>query len=409
LLQLQFTTGRQTVFAGIERVLPGEVLVIKDGRITDRHHHKPLPAGDVRGLTEEDALTLLDEYLEESIDLHQRADVDYGMFLSGGIDSSAVLAMMSRLNVRPVQAFTAGFDSQSVHDERDQARRIAASVGADHEEVSFGKEDFWSLLPRVAAAMDDPVADYAILPTFKLAMTARDAGLKVILSGEGGDELFGGYGRYRSAMRWKIFGGRPMRKKGIFDGLGLLRDYPKNWRSGIADAEQTEGTIHRTRLQVAQAVDIADWLPNDLLTKLDRCLMANGIEGRVPFIDPVLADFAFRLSDNLKVKRRLGKWLLRKWLHSVLPEAEPFARKKGFTVPVSDWMAARGAQLGPLVAHSDAIAEICEPEAVIRLFASMDSKQQGQAAWSLLFYALWHRRHIQGLIPEGGIMDVLAP
>ncbi len=418
LLQLQFTTGRQTPFAGIERVMPGEVLVVEKGRIVERHLHQALPVGEVRGLTEEDAMVLLDQYLEESIDLHQRADVDYGMFLSGGIDSSAVLAMMARLNVRPVYAFTAGFDSDAVHDERAHARKLAARVGAEHEEVSFGEEDFWNLLPRVAAAMDDPVADYAILPTYKLAMTAREAGIKVILSGEGGDELFAGYGRYRSAMRWHILGGRPMRRRGIFDGLGILRREPPDWRFGIARAEASEGNLHRTRLQVAQAVDIADWLPNDLLTKLDRCLMANGIEGRVPFIDPVLADFAFRLPDALKVRRTglnpfaptLGKWLLRKWLHKTLPEAEPFARKKGFTVPVADWIAAKGDRLGKMVAGSPAIAEMCQPGSVESLFSATGSartKRQGQAAWSLLFYALWHRCHIEGVQPQGDVFHNL--
>lgn len=412
LLQLQFTTGRQTVFAGIKRVMPGEVLVIKGGRVVEHHSHAALPAGETRGLTEEDALILLDQYLEESVDLHQRADVDYGMFLSGGIDSSAIIAMMARLNMRPVQAFTAGFDRESVHDERAQARRIAASVGADHEEISFGESDFWALLPKAAAAMDDPAADYAILPTYKLAMMAREAGLKVILSGEGGDELFGGYGRYRSAMRWRIFGGRDMRTKGMFDGLGLLRENPVGWRDGVAQSELREGNMHRSRLQVAQAIDIGDWLPNDLLTKLDRCLMANGIEGRVPFIDPVLADFAYRLSDKLKVHRhqghKLGKWLLRKWLETAMPQSEPYARKKGFTVPVVDWMAAKGDQLGPLVANSQAVSEICEPDKVRSLFNNMANKQQGQAAWSLLFYALWHRRHIEGIVPEGGILEVLS-
>jgi len=209
-------------------------------------------------------------------------------------------------------------------------------------------------------------------------------------------------------MRWRIFGGRPMRAKGMFNGLGVLRREPTGWRSGIAASETFEGSLHRTRLQVAQAVDIADWLPNDLLTKLDRCLMANGIEGRVPFIDPVLADFAFRLPNSLKVRKRLGKILLRKWLDKALPESEPFARKKGFTVPVADWIGAKGDRLGSMVAASPAIAEICNPEPVRGLFASVDSKQHGQAAWSLLFYALWHRRHVEGITLEGYVFDGLG-
>ncbi|MBT7504638.1 MAG: asparagine synthase (glutamine-hydrolyzing) [Rhodospirillales bacterium] len=410
LLQLQFTTGRQTIFAGIHRVMPGEVLVIRDGRIAERHNHAALPDGGTRGLSEDEALRLLDEYLEESVNLHQRADVDYGMFLSGGIDSSAILAMMARLNVRPVQAFTIGFDGTDVHDERALAQRAAASVGAEHEEISFTEDDFWTLLPRVAAAMDDPAADYAVLPTYKLAQTAHEAGLKVILSGEGGDELFGGYGRYRRAARWKIFGGRPMRQSGTFDGLGVLRREPTGWREGIAASEATESHSGRTRLQAVQATDIADWLPNDLLGKLDRCLMAHGIEGRVPFIDPVLADCAFRLPDRLKTSGRLGKVILRKWLAQALPVSEPFKPKMGFTVPVGQWIGTKGDQLGPLVARQPGIEALCQPGTVESLFsaaAGSGAKREKQAAWTLLFYALWHRQHIGGMTPDGDIFHCL--
>jgi len=411
LLQLQFTTGRQTPFVGIYRVLPGEVLVIRGGRIVERQTHAALPEGGTRGLAEPDALKVLDDYLMESVTLHQRADVDYGMFLSGGIDSSAILAMMARLNMRPVHAFTVGFDGAGVHDERTQARRAAASVGADHDEISFSETDFWNLLPRVAEAMDDPAADYAILPTYKLAMTAREAGLKVILSGEGGDELFGGYGRYRRASRWRLFGGRPMRSAGAMDNLGLLRQPSVGWRDGIAEAEKRESNKHRSGLQTAQAVDIADWLPNDLLTKLDRCLMAHGIEGRVPFIDPVLADFAFRLPDRLKTHRRMGKWLLRKWLETALPESRPYHHKMGFTVPVSDWIAVQGKRVGALLASQPAIVEAFDPEGVRRLFSDLTvggDKKNGQAAWNILFYALWHLRHIEGRDMGGDVFDVLA-
>ncbi len=188
--------------------------------------------------------------------------------------------------------------------------------------------------------MDDPAADYAILPTYKLAATARAAGLKVMLSGEGGDELFAGYGRYRSVLRPWWAGGRLPRRRGNLDGLGVLRDDLTGWRDGIAAAEAREARRERSRLQIAQAVDCADWLPNDLLGKLDRCLMAHGVEGRTPFLDPAVAALAFRLPDALKIKNRKGKWLLRRWVAEHVPEAMPFARKQGFTVPVGEWIAA---------------------------------------------------------------------
>jgi len=406
LLQLQFTTGAHTPFEGIERVLPGETIVIAGGRIVDRRRRAALPSGGPQRLSETAALEALEVALTDSVDVHQRADVPYAMFLSGGIDSSAILALMARLNDTPVRAYTAGFPGTDAADERAHARAVAQSFGAEHVEVTFEAADFWSLLPAIAAAMDEPVADYAILPTWKLAqVAARDH--KVILSGEGGDEMFGGYGRYRSLMRPWWLGGRGMRRRGILDGLDVLRQADPAWRDGIAGAEAVARTEGRSRLQVAQAVDCADWLPNDLLTKLDRCLMAHGVEGRTPFLDPAVANAAFRLPDALKVKGGLGKWILRKWLEGAAPAVQAFAKKKGFTVPVGEWIAAEGARIGPLVAAQAGVVERCRPEAVTALFTA-SGKRERFAAWTLLFFALWHQRHIVGAATEGDAFEVLG-
>ncbi len=410
LLQLQFTTGRETAFEGIHRVLPGETLTVMGGRIVACHQLAALPDGGPRRQTAAEALHGLDEALRDSIEIHQRSDVPYGMFLSGGVDSSAVLVQMARLNERPVRTFTAGFTGTTANDERQHARAVAAAAGSDHQEVNFGEADFWGLLPAIARAIDDPVADYAALPSYKLAATAKEAGLKVILTGEGGDEMFGGYGRYRKAMRPRLLGGAPMRARGAFDGLGVLRESDgadRGWRAAIGAAEAAEARGGRSPLQVAQAVDCADWLPNDLLTKLDRCLMAHGVEGRVPFLDREIANFALRLPDRLKVRRSLGKFVLREWLRTGLPASKPFSRKRGFTVPVGEWMARRGGELGTLVAAQPGIEEICRPGAVEKLFEA-GGKKQGKAAWHLLFFALWHRCHILGGAPAGNVFDTLA-
>ena len=406
-LQLQFSTGRETPFEGIERVLPGETLTVREGRIVERRRRAALPAGGPQPVGERAALDRLDAALADSVDVHQRADVPFAMFLSGGIDSSALLALMARLNDRPVRAYTAAFPDTRAADERDAARRVAASFGAEHVEVTFDAADFWTLLPAVAGAMDEPAADYAVLPTWKLAREAAKEH-KVILSGEGGDELFGGYGRYRSAMRPRLLGGRPMRRSGILDGLGILRAESGAWRDGIAAAERSEATPGRSRLQVAQAVDCADWLPNDLLTKLDRCLMAHGVEGRTPFLDPAVANMAFRLPDGLKVRRRMGKYLLRRWLETAGPAVRAFAPKQGFTVPVGEWIAAEGRRIGPLVAAQPGIAETCRPGEVEALFARAGRGGAGLAAWTLLFYSLWHQRHIVGIAPAGDAFETLA-
>ena len=406
LLQLQFSTGRNTVFEGIDRVLPGETLVVAGGRVVERHKRSALPDGGTEAWTEAEALEHLERALVDSVTVHQRSDVPYGMFLSGGIDSSVVLALMARLNDRPVKAFTVGFDEASVSDEREHARVVAEAVGAEHVEVEFTEQDFWTLLPRVAAVIDDATADYAVLPTYKLAAEAsRD--LKVILSGEGGDELFGGYGRYRSLMRPWWSGGRAMRWRGAFQGMSVLRDESPGWRDGIAASETIEARPGRTRLQVAQAVDCADWLPHDLLIKLDRCLMAHGVEGRTPMLDPVVASVAFRLPDRFKIQGRMGKWLLRRWLAENLPEAQPFTRKRGFTVPVGEWISRRAHALAPLVANQPGVAELCDPAAVERVFKSR-GKRASFAAWVLLFYALWHNHHILGRGHGGDVEETLG-
>jgi len=405
-LNLQFTCGRETIFQGVNRVLPGETLVVRGGHIVERRRRPALPSGAPRLQSSENALETLDAALENSVMMHQRSDVPYGLFLSGGIDSSSLLTLMSRLNDTPVRAFTAGFGGTSVNDERDHARMLAHSVGAEFHGVDFTEDDFWSLLPRIAASIDDPAADYAVLPTWKLASVAAEE-LKVVLCGEGSDELFGGYGRYRSALRPWWLGGRTMRARGVLDGLQVLRTQSAGWRDEFAAAETMANTPERTRLQIAQATDIADWLPNDLLTKLDRCLMAHGLEGRTPFLDSRISEAAFLLPDNLKIQKRQGKWLLRTWLENVMPKAKPFARKRGFTVPVGEWMNRRGAKLGELVAKSPAIRDICVAGEVQKLYTS-EQKRPRLAGWNLLFYALWHRRHIEGLAPEGGVFDTLS-
>jgi asparagine synthase (glutamine-hydrolysing) len=407
-LQCQFTTGRNTIFQGIERVLPGETVIAEQGKIVERLRRDALPELDWCEWTETEALERLDAALIDSVRVHERADVPYGLFLSGGVDSSAILAAMRRLDERPVKAYTVGFDVDGARDERAHAAAVAQAAGADHVEVSFGREDFWRLLPTVAAAMDDPAADYATLPTYRLAEVARED-VKVVLSGEGGDELFGGYGRYRRFLRHRLLGGGKLRRKGTFDGLGILANRSAAWRRDLDDAQEAAVRPGRSRLQQAQAADIADWLPNDLLNKLDRCLMAHGVEGRVPFLDSHVADVAFRLPDAFKLREGKGKHLLRSWLHREMPQADAFSKKRGFTVPVGSWIAERGEALGAIVAAQPALGGWAHQNRIRHVFEKADRKQAGFAAWTLLFYALWYRRHIDGLDVAGLTVDqVLA-
>jgi len=153
---------------------------------------------------------------------------------------------------------------------------------------------------------------------------------------------------------------------------------------------------------------MADWLPNDPLLKLDRCLMAHGVEGRTPFLDRGVAAASFRLPDGLKVHDGVGSWLLRRWLERHCAASQPFAPKHGFTPPIGQWIDRQGARLGPLVAAEPGVAEIAEPARVAALFRRTDTRHHRSAAWTLLFYALWHRAHILGLPPAGDVFETLS-
>lgn len=354
----------------------------------------------VRSSLEATLLSRLDAVLEDSVRVHQRSDVPYGLFLSGGIDSSAIATLMARLNERPVTAFTCGFDAPGARDERGHAEGVAKALNLDWRETTFGEEDFWRILPEVAWCLDDPTTDYATLPTWKLAEAAKGT-LTVVLSGEGGDELFGGYGRYRRALRPRWLGGRPAEPQ--FDAP-YLKDQGKaalaSWRLAASHAAQP----WMTPLQRAQAADIATWLPNDLLLKLDRTLMAHGLEGRTPFLDREVAAFAFNLPDRFKVRGRYGKWLLRKWLETHLPVADPWAKKKGFTVPVTAWIAPRASDLAPAMAAHEGLAQVCDMDAVRAVFEQDD---HASGRWPLLFYAVWWNIHVAGMERKEALRAIL--
>jgi asparagine synthase (glutamine-hydrolysing) len=297
LVSLNYTLGERTIFKNIRRLAPGEIVEIRDGRLAPRGRRVALHR--VRTSALENVLGRLDAVLEESVRLHLRADVRCGLFLSGGIDSAAVATLMARLHRGAVTALTCAFDAPGVHDERKKAERVARALNLDWREVRFDEADFWRILPQVAWALDDPTADYAALPTFKLGEAAKGT-LSVVLTGDGGDELFGGYGRYRRALRPAWLGGRPAEPRG---GDPAIR---ARWR---AAASPPSGL---TPLQRAQWGDVATWLPNDILLKLDRCLMAHGLEGRTPFLDPAVASFGYSLPDRHKVRDGYGKYLLRR-------------------------------------------------------------------------------------------------
>jgi asparagine synthase (glutamine-hydrolysing) len=403
LLQLRFTTGAETVFGGIRRVLPGETLLIADGAVVERHRRPALPEGGPEPITEADALARLDAALAESV-ARQHRHGEVGLLLSGGIASCVLSRVLQRLGAGSVLALTATLDHPNAAGERERAEAVARAAGARHAVLTLTDDMVWRDLPNIVAAMDDPVAEEGIIPAWFLARRAREEGVGLVLSGAGGDALLAGDGRYRAATRPWWFGGRPMHGLGGFDRLpGLLREVPSGWRDGIAAAEVAAATPGRSRLQRAQAVDMAEWLPNALLTRLDRCLATHGVEGGAPFLDPGVVAAAFRLPDALKQRGGTGMWLLRAWLAREAPGSQPFHRRRRFGLPLGTWIAGIGARLGPLVAAQPGVFEIAQPDRVEALFRdAARHRHAGVAAWRLLFYALWHRRHMEGRVPGAG-------
>jgi len=417
ILDKQFIADGKTPFEDIKALAPGSYLAIKQGRVTGACHHAGLSDAGKAMPSNPDQL---DDVLADSVMAHQMSDVPFGMFLSGGVDSASLLSMMMRLRSAnrtdgpsaPLLAYSARFDSQHKADETILARQLALRLGAEFIDVCFDQKMFFDLAGTVIGAMDMPVADYAILPSFALARRAAQD-VKVILVGEGGDEFFAGYGRYRAGLRVLApkFPNRPgpALKAGI-----LQQDLAAHLYQKMQDSRHFMPAFHTrllnkdSALKQLQAYDIEGWLADNLLVKLDRCLMANSLEGRTPFIDKKLSDFAYHLSVHNKIRGRHGKYLLKSWLNEHLPEANAFARKRGFTVPVGQWIASKADRLAELVACQQGIKELVTTDLIKGIFQQAGDKT-AILAWRLLFYAIWHQIHVLNQPAGQPVLDLLDP
>jgi asparagine synthase (glutamine-hydrolysing) len=421
IIDRQFAPDDLPAFPMIRRVAPGEMLIIRGGQIAETLTDTPLESG----ITDPVAPTIdaFEAQLHDAVEAHLMADVPLGLFFSGGVDSSAILAALADLRARdgrgePILTYTVRFN-RGDDDETGGVAALAAGEGAEFVDVPYGKADFLADAGLAALACDDAVADYAILPTLHLARrAARD--VKVVLSGEGGDEFFAGYGRYRAGLR--AIGAKfptrpgPALRAGLF-GDDLARQLDA--RYALAGANMP-GLLQRLAdrrgaLAALQRHDIDDWLPNDLLIKLDRCLMRHGLEGRTPFIDRQMSAYGFHLPVAAKIGRGGGKHLVKSWLAQRLPACRPFARKRGFTVPVGGWIAEEAHRLAPLVAAQDGVAELISADKAQAVIEAADGRgdargngRGGLLAWRLLFYALWHQIHCRGISAEQPLADILA-
>lgn len=385
LLNRAYITGDHTLLDGVKRIPPGTSLWVSPHGIKWNETLDPLlPLRDQSNPKDFDAM------FENSIRVHQRCDVPFGLFLSGGIDSSSILAMMTRLNENPVIAITARFDVVGAADESETAKKTAQFFNAQHHVVTVTADDVFANLPAIIGACDDPTSDYAIIPSWFLAKKAREVGLKVVLSGEGGDEMMAGYGRYRRSLRPWWLGGRDQAADSLFKDFGFSISTPP-----LPIPSQK----HWSKLQRVQSRDIKGWLVSDLLTKLDRMLMAHGLEGRTPFLDQDFSPYAFYLDDHDKIKNGKGKFILRAWLHKHAPDFPHDARKQGFTVPIGAWMMQEQSRIDTILRSEDSVIALAGRE-VLEAALNKTHKDSGLLRWRLLFYAVWCRVHLYGQNPQ---------
>jgi asparagine synthase (glutamine-hydrolysing) len=419
-LQCQFSTGRATLCAGIERLLPGEVLTLEaGGGLTRRQYWSPRQIQPA-ALGFDEAAARFDELMHTVMIEHMRADVPFGLFLSGGLDSSLLLALLSRFKGEPIRTFSVGFPDSPRGTELDLAAQLAQQYGSRHTVLRPTGQDMLQRLPLSVWAADDLMRDFANLPTLMLA-EAAGAELKVVFSGEGGDEVFAGYGRYRrqGIQRWlkNLFhpGSGGFRTTGNFRGLertlfgAPLQEAAREWRSDFISAWQSCPSAW-SDLQRMQYVDLTTALPDNLLVKVDRMLMAYGVEGRVPFLDHRIVEFGLALRDTLKIRRARGKDFIRRWAVQFLPPGHLQAPKRGFTVPMSAWLTGDTLdRLERVLYASPAIREWFQPQAVRGL---VERQRRGRNVTknlgALLQFALWHRIFIEGDGSRPGLQDPIA-
>ena len=408
-LQNQNSTGRETPFTAIERVLPGEYVVVEQGKVTQRRRYWSALNVQSRETDLDSAMNDFDGLMETVMRQHMRSDVPFGLFLSGGVDSTTLLGLLARYREDPIRTFSVGFPQTSAGDELETAEQLARAFGSRHTVLRPDGDAMLQRLVFSVWAADDLMRDFANLPTLLLAQGAGRE-LKVVFSGEGGDECFAGYGRYRSAApeRWLKnlitpdsggFRTTPNFRSGLDRQLfgTRLQQESRRWREPIV-AAWGETPPNWTDLQRRQYVDLVTALPDNLLVKADRMLMAWSVEGRLPFVDHRVVEFGLSLPDRLKVEGKQGKLFLKRWASRFLPDGHLWQKKRGFSVPVAEWL--RGdylQQIGKVLAQNDGVRQWFNPSAVEDLVQRQHRRRDvTRNVMALLQFAIWHRLFIEG-------------
>ena len=399
-MQLQYSSGTETLYEGIQRVAPGQILVIKRGKIIKSFLSSFTQKK--KSINQSESTTSLDKSLRESVSSHLRSDVPYCIFFSGGIDSMLLLHYVHQLKKENVTAYSIFFDEDSSKN----LDKITQTYNVDLVKEKFSENDFWNWIFLAAEKIDEPVSDYAILPTLKLASIASKK-YKVALTGEGGDELFGGYGRYKKTQRLLI-GKKDYLPKGAFNDV-LGSEKFLNWEYELRNLNNFFLKNRVTRLQSFQLFDYYNWLPNNLLIKLDRCLMAFGMEGRTPFVDKKLFNKLFYISDKEKIYNGISKFYIRKFLNLKIKNYNSFEKKKGFTVPINEWIPKKINFLQELLLKQDFLKEYFSKDELVKICnATRINKKFAKPLWHIIFFTSWYLVNIKGIQKRGNFFDVLA-
>jgi asparagine synthase (glutamine-hydrolysing) len=439
-LLLKYVPAPRTMFQGIQALPPGHLLVADADGVEVREWwdvsfrpHEPVP-------TEAEAKERLRELLRDAVESHLVADVPYGAFLSGGVDSSTIVALMSQTLRDPVKTFAVGFEGKGEElNELPFARMVADRYETDHHEVLIGPDDFTGLAEKVVWHLDQPIADNACLANYMVAELASRE-VKMVLTGEGGDELFAGYARYSAERLSGAFRRLPAPARAFGRSLalrgGLTRPkialyalcqddearrfatwfplmHPEVRERLMADgldgalertaperlfAEQLDRTDAREPINRMLYVDTKLWLVDDLLARGDKTSMATSLEARVPLLDHHLVEFAAGLPPEMKVRGRTSKYLLKEVAREWLPSAIIDRSKKGFPVPISQWLRGEARAfcrdlLAPAALGSRGLFDAA---ALGRLMDEHEagSADHGSILWALISVELWHRLYV---------------
>jgi len=438
-LTLQYVPEPASMHAAIDRIESGTCFTVRDGRMTTRRYFRPTfpiePVTSPKALYEE-----IRQTLDDSVRVHMRADVTVGAFLSGGIDSTAIAALAKQYNPN-LLTFTVGFERDG-YSEIDVAAESAAAIGVQHITRTVTPAEYMDAVPLIVWYLDDPVADPALVPLWFIAREARRH-VKVVLSGEGADELFGGYAIYREPLSLRGFNKvpRPLRR-----GLGALsRRLPEGMRGkdllrrgsipieeryygnarifreedlgflrvrdpAVSYTEVTRSryaeTTHLDDVTRMQYVDLFTWLRGDILVKADKMTMANSLELRVPFLDTEVFRVASALPVDQKLSKDTTKYALRQALREVVP-ARIFNRPKlGFPVPIRHWLKDQMYDWARAIIDESQTDHLLDRDAVRAL---LDAHRAGphdysRKLWTLLVFLIWHgifvEQRIRPEIPE---------